>query len=75
MNTLGKMACRNQVSTLLAKQVKSVSRFLSQGLKVALQVFGRKFYENTEKASLYSQSFNFHSLNPSSQKPSDNRRN
>ena len=26
------------------------------GLKVALQILGRKFYKNTEKSSLYSQS-------------------
>ena len=27
------------------------------GLKVALQMFGRKFYKNTKKSSLYPQSF------------------
>ena len=29
---------------------------IKTALKVALQIFGRKFYKNTEKSSLYSQS-------------------
>ena len=45
-------------------------------LKVALEMFGRKFYENTKKiVRMLPNPFNFHSLNPSSRKPSDNRRN
>ena len=44
-------------------------------LKVALQIFRRKFYKNTKKSSLYSQALYSHSLNSSSRKPFDKKRN
>ena len=44
-------------------------------LKVALQIFGQKFYKNTTELSLYPKLFEFHSKNPGSRKTSDNKRN
>ena len=50
--------------------------YISLTLKVALQVLGRKFYKNTKKSSLYSQSLLvFIKKNHNSQKPSNNKRN
>ena len=45
------------------------------GLKVALQILVRKFYKNTKKSSLYSQSLLLFVHKPQSRKPSDNKRN
>ena len=38
------------------KKKTQILKFLAGDIKVALQILGRKFYKNTKKTSLYSQS-------------------
>ena len=45
-----------EFGTVLKWRIRELVKFSVRDLKVALQILGRKFYKNTEKSSLFSQS-------------------